>query len=65
MDIQPGSYFQGRYIRGNSENLVVYQNQQCEKVSASTAVRFGLGSGTVFSVWKNGKNKVGALVIEG
>lgn len=40
------------------ENLVGYQNQECEGVSTNMAVRFGVGLGTEFSVWKNGKNKV-------
>lgn len=48
-------------VRENLENLVGYQNQECETMSANMAMKFGLGSGTLYSGWKNGKNKVGFL----
>lgn len=57
--------FRADTSRENVENLVGCQNQECEGVSTNMAVRFGMGLGTKFSVWKNGKNKVRALVIEG
>lgn len=57
--------FRADTLRKNVENLVGYQNQECESVSTNMTVRFGLSLGTEFSVWKNGKNKVRALVIEG
>lgn len=39
-------------LRENLENLVGYQNQECETVSANMAVKFGLGSETVYSGWE-------------